>query len=116
MVEKAIVALETVVRNMVRVGQVSSLDEPNRTAKVAFYDRGTTIVSGDLKILKNSSFIPAKGVPQRTENEAGGGGYAEYESHSHEVIISPWLPYVGDYVLCIYFGRSGGDGFVIGGL
>lgn len=107
--------IEMAIRNLVRVGQVSTLNEGERTAKVAFYDRGSKFVSGDLKILKNSSFIPAKGVPQRTEDESGGGGYAEFASHSHEVIISPWLPSVGDFVVCLYLG-NGGDGFVIGGI
>ncbi len=107
--------IEIAIRNLVRVGQVSSLNEEKRTAKVIFRDRGTEFVSGDLVVLKNSSFIPAKDVPQRTEEESGGGGFAEFASHSHEVIISPWLPFVGDYVVCLYLG-NGGDGFVIGGI
>lgn len=101
--------------NIILLGQVSTVDKSNRTAKVSFYDKGAPYVSGDLKVLKNSSFIPEKDVPQRTEYEQGGGGYGLFDNHKHDIIIEPWLPNVGDYVLCIYL-ENGRDGFVIGGI
>ena len=99
----------SVLKNIVRTGWVSSVNEAERTARVTFRDKGQEpIVSGTLKVLKNA--------PQRTEEESGGGGDAAFASHSHAVIIKPWLPSPGDYVLCIYLPTDDGDGFVIGGI
>ena len=107
----------SVLKNIVRTGRVSSVNEAERTARVTFRDKGQeSIVSGNLKVLKNPPFIPAKNAPQRTEEESGGGGDAAFASHSHAVIIKPWLPSPGDYVLCIYLPTDDGDGFVIGGI
>lgn len=105
----------TELENIVRVGRVSSVDIQNRTARVIFEDKCETFVSGELKVLKNPPFIPAAGAAQKTENESGGSGDAAFESHSHDVIISPWLPKVGELVLCIYL-VNGNDGFVVGGI
>ena len=107
----------SVLKNMVRTGIVSSVNAGNRTARVAFSDKGESpIVSGELKVLKNAPFIPAQNAPQRTETESGGSGDAAFAGHSHAVKISPWLPSPGDYVLCIYLPTEDGDGFVIGGI
>lgn len=105
-----------VMTKMVRVGKVSSVDKPARTAKVIFSDRCTEFVSGDLVVLRNFAHIPYKDVPQRTEYEEGGGGDAAYASHKHDLIITPWLPDVGENVLCIYLASEHGDGYVIGGV
>lgn len=107
---------ELIIQNLVRVGKVSSVDKPNRTAKVIFYDRGTTFVSGDLTVIRNFAHIPEKDVPQRTEFESGGSGEAAFENHKHDLIIVPWLPDVGEMVLCLYLGSDCGDGFVLGGV
>lgn len=108
--------LEMAIKNMVRVGTVSSVNKPERTAKVVFKDRGTEFVSGDLKVIKSPPFIPEKDVPQRTEYEAGGSGEAAFENHKHDLIITPWLPDVKETVLCLYLGAENGDGFILGGL
>lgn len=108
---------EKILRNIVRVGVVSSVNKAERTARVAFYDKGEKpFVSGELKVLKSPPFIPAKDVPQRTEPESGGSGDAAFASHSHAVTITPWLPSPGDSVLCLYVPTDDGDGFVIGGI
>lgn len=106
----------SVLKNIVRTGKVSSVDKANRTARVTFEDKGQIIVSGELKVIKNPPFIPAKDVPQQTEETGGGSGDAAFEKHKHKVIITPWLPSPGDYVLCIYIPTEDGDGFVIGGI
>lgn len=108
--------LEMVIRNIVRIGTVSSVNEDERTAKVIFLDRGATLVSADLKILKNPSFIPNKNVEQRTEYQQGGSGESSFERHKHNLIISPWIPEISSTVLCLYLGCEYGDGFVLGGL
>lgn len=104
------------IANIVRVGTVSSVNKPERTAKVIFQDRCSTFVSGDLKVIKSPPFIPEKDVLQRTEYESGGSGEASFENHKHDLIITPWLPDIGETVLCLYLGCEGGDGFVLGGI
>ena len=105
------------INNIVRVGTVSSVDAGNRTARVEFTDKGPEpFVSGPLTVLNNAPFIPAQNTAQETQARGGGSGYALFESHTHEVIISPWLPSVGDFVLCLFAPNGGGDGFVIGGI
>ena len=102
----------TILKNIVRVGWVSSVNSGERTARVTFEDKGTPFVSGPLKVLKNAPFIPGG----ETEAKSGGSGEAAFESHTHGLKISPWLPSPGDFVLCIYLPRDDGDGFVIGGV
>lgn len=106
--------------NLVRVGTVSSVDIANRTARVAFADKqdteGKPLVSGSLKVIQNPPFIPAHDTPQQTQPKGGGSGAAAYEEHTHELIIRPWLPSVGQFVLCIFLPNGESDGFVIGGV
>ena len=85
---------------MVRVGTVSSVNEPARTARVFFND--VEIMSGNLKILASPPFIPKKHVPQQTD------GLAD------PLTISPWLPDPGDIVLCLYDGTFNGNGYILG--
>ena len=59
---------------------------------------------------------PDYGVPQRTEYEAGGSGYAEFSSHKHYLTIKPWMPKVNDKVLVLYFPVFNGDGVILGGI
>lgn len=102
--------------NIVRVGTVSSVDIGSRTARVEFKDKGTAFVSGRLVVLQNQPFIPYYYVTQETEPRGGGSGDAAFESHTHELKILPWLPRVGQMVLCIMLPNGDGDGFVIGGM
>lgn len=97
----------TALNNIVRAGWVSSVDPATRTARVTFFDKGKAFVSGPLKVMKNTPFIPQAGEVQQTEKEAG---------HAHKITISPWLPSPGDFVLCIFLPNGDGDGFVIGGI
>lgn len=106
----------TALENIIRTGWVSSVDIPERTARVIFKDKCDTFVSGPLKVLKNPPWIPEYYAPYRTEYESGGSGDAAFESHKHDLIIKPWLPEVGDFVLCIFIPNGDGDGFVIGGI
>ena len=102
--------------NIIRTGWVSSVDIPERTARVIFEDKGDKFVSGPLKVLKNPPWIPEYYVPYGTEYESGGSGDAAFERHKHDLKIKPWLPSVGDYVLCLFLPKGEGDGFVIGGI
>ena len=50
----------TALKNIVRVGWVSSVDIEKRTARVTFKDKGETFVSGPLNVLKNTP-LPSPG-------------------------------------------------------
>lgn len=93
--------------NMVRIGTVSSVNAENRTARVNFADKNN-LVSGELKVIKNPPNITVKEIELTYGTET--------QEHTHEIIISPWLPSVGDLVLCIYLPNGGSDGFVMGGI
>ncbi|WP_113673759.1 hypothetical protein [Vallitalea guaymasensis] len=89
----------TVLKNIVRVGTVSSIDQSTRTARVKFTDK-KNLISGPLKILKCSPVISIQTV----------------SDHTHETTIKPWIPSIGELVLCIYLPNGGSDGFIIGGI
>lgn len=106
----------TALENIIRTGWVSSVDIPERTARVIFRDKGDEFVSGPLKVLKNPPWIPEYYAPYRTEYESGGSGDAAFERHKHDLSIKPWLPSTGEFVLCVLLPNGDGDGFVIGGI
>lgn len=92
--------------NGIRIGTVEALNEAQRLARVRFPDDELT--SGWLSILKNPPRISPSGVePNMTNTE---------DEHKHELNIVPWLPHVGDVVLCVYDTSFNGDGYVVGGL
>jgi len=72
----------TVLKNIVRVGTVSSVDIAERTARVAFADKKAgeeqPLISGALKALNKE------------------------------------IPYVGQFVICLFLPNGDGDGFILG--
>lgn len=84
--------------NIVRVGTVSSIDAEERTARVTFQDKDD-LVSAPLKVLENTPSLTAQAA----------------EGSNHEIIIKPWMPSVGQSVVCLYVPTKEGDGFVLGG-
>jgi hypothetical protein len=106
----------TDLNKLIRAGTVSTVNAAERTATVFFEDT-ENLVSAPLKILKNGPFIPAKDITQETQPRGGGPpGDSAFAEHTHEVIIKPWLPDVGDFVLCVFPANGGGDGYVVGGI
>ncbi|RPF48265.1 hypothetical protein EDD70_1080 [Hydrogenoanaerobacterium saccharovorans] len=107
----------TALKNIVRVGTVSSVNAANRTARVNFADKNN-LVSGPLKILKNPPFVTADAVELTYGVEVAEGHThaGKAEKHAHQIKIFPWVPLVGDLVLCIYLPNGESDGFVIGGI
>lgn len=99
--------------DIVRIGTVNAVDRENLKVRVYFESDG--MLSDWLKVLKHSPFIPTKDTP-RTETASGGSGDLAFESHSHNLNISPWLPSVDETVLCLYLPVFNGDGFVLGAL
>lgn len=104
----------TVFSGFFRLGFVTDVNNDKRLARVKFADLGYT--SGWIPVLINRDFIPDYDVPQRTEFEEGGSGAAAYESHKHDLIIKPYMPKVGEQVLCIYEPIRNGRGFILGGI
>ena len=43
-------------------------------------------------------------------------GIIEHKYNKTLVTVYPWLPYVGQYVLCLFLPNGKGDGFVLGGI
>lgn len=107
--------VESLVRYMVRVGVVMSVDNDKLRARVRFPDLDFT--SAWLPVVYNQPFIPDYDAkPQRTEFEAGGSGDAAFERHKHDLVIKPWMPKVNETVLCLYIPEHNGTGFVLGGI
>lgn len=101
-----------ILAGLVRVGTVTNVDEGKRMARVKFQSENMT--SGWLHVLAARPYIPSYDGPQRTEFEAGGGGYAEFASHAHPLIIKPWMPKTNATVLCVYLPVFNADGFILG--
>jgi len=88
-------------KKMVRFGTVTSVNLDRRTARVWFGDMG--IPSRDLRVSRNESTV-------RVQTGFGPG------AHTHDVIVIPWMPDVGQMVVCLYAANSKGSGVIIGGL
>lgn len=83
---------EGIIKNMVRIGIVTDVDDEKRLVRVHFPDKQLT--SGWLYLLKS---------PPTIEN-------------INDDDIKPWIPAVNDKVLCLYIPIFNGDGFVLGAL
>ena len=100
---------------LLRVGKVSDSNYGDRTVRVYFPD--VDIMSGWLKVVKSPPFIPERHVTQKTESASYASEEAEaFKAHTHQVIIKPWFPEIGDNVLCIFDHGFNADGYVLGGL
>jgi len=97
---------------MVRIGNVTAVDNVKRLAQVYFQDMA--LPSGWIPVLINRDYIPDYDVPQRTEFEAGGSGDPAFASHKHDLLIKPWMPKVNAVVLCIYLPGFNTDGYILG--
>ena len=79
--------MDPVIKNMVRVGIISSVNPDTCTARVAFKDKAAT-VSYDLPILVRGSFQ----------------------------VKDYWLPDPGEQVLCTFLPSGNAQGFILGSL
>jgi hypothetical protein len=85
---------------LIKVGVVETVS--GSKAKVRFVGKRTT--SMELVILDNTW--------HETEEQGGGSGYAEFDTHRHD--IKRWVPEVGDHVLCILLPNGHGQGYILG--
>lgn len=88
-------------KDIVRIGIVSSVNPSKMTARVKIQDQG--IVTGDLKIIQN---------PPTAEIKIKSGTCGA----ECEVVIKPWIPKAGQWVLCLFKPEGEGDGFILGGI
>lgn len=137
-------------KEIVRIGTVSSVDKDERTARVIFHDRSET-TSWELKVLQNQPLITVEkwvdgakwnydAKYASVDRELGLGesytkaapdvitverdidykcplhGVDETKTHKHVMTVYPWLPYIGQLVLCLYMPNGDGDGYVLGGI
>ena len=86
-------------KEVIRIGKVSSVDAGKKTARVVFEDKDN-VVSAELPVLVNTPTIKAKDSQ---------GGECTLD-------IKPWLPKVEQMVVVAYLPSGGGDGFILGGL
>ncbi len=120
--------------DMVRIGIVSSVNEEKMTARVKIEEQN--IVTGDLKIVQNTPFVIMEwkdgskwnyeaDYAQHNRNLGIGDRYKEeypdilhtWKDTSDRVLkIYPWMPYIGQWVLCLFKPNGEGDGFIIGGI
>jgi hypothetical protein len=175
---------EAALKNLVRVGTVSSVDVENRLVRVAFADKqdvdGKPLISAPLKVLQNQPLVTIEKwvteagaenkynfaaeynshdrklglgetyvempyserkdviknektiMYEKRETISGGSpiqnnccgvssecplqGIIEHKKHRQTVTVYPWLPYVGQLVVCLYLPNGESDGFVIGGI
>ena len=175
---------DSALKNLVRVGTVSSVDVDERLVRVTFTDKqdvdGKPLTSGTLKVLQNQPLItiekwvmelgeenkydyetaynshprdlelgeayvqtPYAELKDVIKNEkvikyekretisegspipntcCGNSpscplhGVIEHKKHRQTVTVYPWLPYVGQLVVCLYLPNGESDGFVLGGI
>lgn len=140
-----------ILKEIVRVGTVSSVDVEQRTARVIFHDKINELNSGTLKVLQNQPLIVidklenggkwnfeayyasadrklglgetyTKGAPdiikleRDIEYKCPAHEVDETKNHKHIVTVYPWLPYIGQFVLCLYLPDGESDGLVLGGI
>ena len=122
-------------QDIVRIGIVSSVNKEKMTARVKIEEQG--IVTGDLRIVQNTPFMVMEwkdaGVKWNYEADYAqydrklgiGDRYKEeypYILHTWKgtadrvIKVYPWIPYIGQWVLCILKPEGEGDGFIIGGI
>lgn len=78
--------MDNVLKNLIRVGRISSVDPGKATARVVFEAQG--VVSYDLPVLQR----------QTLRNK-------DY-----------WLPDVGEHVVCIFLPTGNAEGFILGSI
>lgn len=60
-----------------------------------------------------------KAAPDIIKNKTPGGEikYAgEIREHTQTMTVYPWLPYIGQFVVCLYLPNGECDGFILGGI
>lgn len=96
---------EDILKNIVRVGTITDVDNGARKARMRFHDVDMT--SDWLYVLNNQPYIPDYEGPQKTETEDG---------HVHALTIKGWMPKIDDVVVALYLPMFNAEGFILGGV
>ncbi len=105
--------MENILKNLVRIGTVSSVDPDKRAARVMFKDKD--IVSGWLSVLQHpGASVNVKPEGNHSHDISGGGTTETDGQHEHEANVTYWMPKVNDTVLVLYLPVFNGDGFILG--
>jgi len=104
---------ENIMRNLVRVGTVSSVNVEGRKARVLYKDKGN-LTSGWLPVLQHYD----ADIYIKPDNEhSHSGAVSTQPNHDHtRSNVTYWMPKVGDTVLALYIPVFDGDGFILGGI
>lgn len=104
---------QRILRRLVRVGVISSVNTHDLTARVYFEDVG--MVSDWLPVLQHSgAAVSVKAAGHHTHDAsvsiiAGG-------AHTHDAGLGAWMPDVGVQVVCLYLPLFNSDGFILGAI
>ncbi len=77
-----------------------------KNEKIIKYEKRETISEG--------SPIPVSCTGKASECPLN--GVIEYKKHRQTVTVYPWLPYIGQFVVCLFLPYGESDGFVLGGI
>lgn len=114
--------MATVFSSFFRLGFITDADNDKRLARVKFED--LDISSDWLPVLINRDRIgvdvaewdETQWTEFETEWKGSRAGDPDYADHKHKLVIKPYMPKVGDQVLCIYEPVRNGRGFILGGI
>jgi hypothetical protein len=103
---------ENILKNLVRIGTVSTIDNTGKKARVIFQDKDMT--SGWLFVLQHPGAVNIEENGEHTHSLSGGGSTDQNGDHGHDAAAAPWMPAVNDTVLVLYIPIFNGDGFILG--
>lgn len=110
----------TVFSQIVRVGKVTAVNYDKRIARVKFPDLGYTsdwipvLISQDTT--PDYKYTDPQWTEFDTEDKEPQDGDTCYVPHKHKIIRKPYMPVIGDQVLCLYEPVRNGRGFILGGI
>lgn len=91
-----------------------SLKDVIKNEKVIKYEKRETINENmPIQCLSGCSQACACGAPIQ---QCPIQGIIENKKHRQTVTVYPWLPFVGQMVLCLFLPNGESDGFVLGGI
>mgnify|MGYP001048578019 CR=1 FL=1 len=106
---------ENILRNLVRIGTVSSVDPEKRIARVIFKDKD--MVSGWLYVLQHhGAGVYTKPDGKHSHDLSGGSMTEENGEHGHAANVTYWMPRINDTVVVLYLPVFNGDGFILGAI
>lgn len=106
---------ENILKNLVRIGTISSVDYTKRTVRVIFKDKN--IVSGWMPVLQHyGAGVQVSPDGEHIHSITGDGTTEADGEHTHEANVTYWMPRVNDTVIVLYLPVNNGDGFILGAI